>query len=75
MLRYFVFVLLLNETPSRIDTLRMRSGVRFMILAASSNDLIALASHTRRSCANVEDLAIPERISSAITAMSVMASG
>jgi hypothetical protein len=62
MVRYFVFVLLLNETPSRIETLRMRSGVRFMILAASSNDLDALASSiTRRSRANVQDLAIQWR--------------
>ena len=36
--------------PNRIATLRMRSGVRFMILAVSSKDFDALASSiTRRS--------------------------
>jgi hypothetical protein len=35
----FVFFSDLNETPNRIATLRMRSGVRSMIRAASSNDV------------------------------------
>jgi hypothetical protein len=48
---YFFFSVL-NETPSRIATLRMRSGLRFMIRAASSKDFDALASSiTRRSFA------------------------
>ncbi len=53
----FFLVVVSNETPNRIETLRMRSGVRFMILAASSNDFDALASSiTRRSSANDHDL-------------------
>jgi hypothetical protein len=36
---YFFLVAVLNDKPYRIETLRMRSGVRFMIRAASSNDL------------------------------------
>jgi hypothetical protein len=53
----FVFVSALNLTPNRIATLRMRSGVRSMIRAASSNDVFALASSiTRRLCANDQDL-------------------
>src|SRR5438105_15176218 len=53
---YFFFSVL-NETPNRIATLRMRSGVRFMIRAASSKDFDALASSiTRRSCAKDQDL-------------------
>ena len=56
---YFFLGSGLNETPNRIETLRMRSGVRFMIRAASSNDFDALASSiTRRSSANDQDLAI-----------------
>ena len=56
---YFFLVVALNDTPNRIETLRMRSGVRFMIRAASSNDFDALASWiTRRSCANDQDRAI-----------------
>jgi hypothetical protein len=47
----------LNEMPNRIATLRMRSGLRFMIRAASSKDFDALASSiTRRSFANDQDL-------------------
>src|SRR5207249_9700280 len=53
----FVFLSDLNETPNRIATLRMRSGVRFMVRAASSNDFDALASSiTRRSSAKDQDL-------------------
>jgi hypothetical protein len=53
----YVFFSVLNETPNRIATLRMRSGVRFMIRAASSKDFDALASSiTRRSSANDHDL-------------------
>jgi hypothetical protein len=53
---YFFFSVL-NETPNRIAALRMRSGVRFMIRAASSNDFDALASSiTRRSCAKDQAL-------------------
>jgi len=53
---YFFFSVL-NETPSRTATLRMRSGVRFMIRAGSSKDFDALASSiTRRSSANDHDL-------------------
>jgi hypothetical protein len=56
---YFFLVMVLNETPNRIETLRIRSGVRFMIRAASSSDTFALASSmTRRSSANDQDLAI-----------------
>src|SRR5947207_6098734 len=56
---YFFLGVLLNETPIRIETLRMRSGVRFMIRAASSNDFEDFASSmTRRSSANDHDLAI-----------------
>src|SRR6266481_2441083 len=47
----------LNETPNRTDTLRMRSGVRSMMRAASSSDFFALASSTtRRSSAKDQDL-------------------
>ena len=54
---FFFLGAVLNETPNRIETLRMRSGVRFMIRAASSNDFDALASSiTRRSSANDNDL-------------------
>jgi hypothetical protein len=57
---YFFFSVL-NETPSRIATLRMRSGLRFMIRAASSRDFDALASSiTRRSFAKDHDLGIGE---------------
>jgi hypothetical protein len=49
---YFFLTAALNETPNRTETLRMRSGVRFMIRAASSRDFDALASSiTRRSSA------------------------
>jgi hypothetical protein len=45
-----VFPVALNETPNRLETWRMRSGVRFMMRAASSNDFDAFASSiTRRS--------------------------
>src|SRR2546427_10170337 len=58
---FFFLRAVLNETPSRIATLRMRSGVRFMIRAASSKDFDALASSiTRRSSANDHDLGIGE---------------
>ena len=40
---YFFFSVL-NETASRIATLRMRSGLRFMTRAASSRDFAALES-------------------------------
>jgi hypothetical protein len=54
---FFFFAGGLNETPNRIETLRMRSGVHFMIRAAVSNDFEALASSiTRRSSANDHDL-------------------
>jgi hypothetical protein len=54
---YFFLVVVLNETPRRIAILRMRSGVRFMIPAASSSDTFALASSiTRRSSAKDQDL-------------------
>jgi hypothetical protein len=57
---YFFFSVL-NETPNRIATLRMRSGLRFMIRAASSRDFDALASSiTRRSFAKDHDLDIGE---------------
>jgi hypothetical protein len=57
---YFFFSVL-NETPSRIATLRMRSGLRFMTRAASSRDFAALESSiTRRSFAKDHDLAISE---------------
>jgi hypothetical protein len=43
--------------PNRIETLRIRSGVRFIIRAASSSDTFALASSiTRRSSAKDQDL-------------------
>jgi hypothetical protein len=42
--RAFFAVAALNETPNRIETLRIRSGLRFMIRAASSKDFDALAS-------------------------------
>jgi len=57
--RAFFVLVALNEMPNRIETLRIRSGVRFMIRATSSNDFDALASSiTRRSSANDQDLAI-----------------
>ena len=47
----------LNEIPNRIATLRMRSGVRFMMRAVCSKDFDALASSiTRRSSAKDQDL-------------------
>ena len=55
--RAFFAVAALNETPNRIETVRIRSGLRFMIRAASSKDFDALASSiTRRSSANDHDL-------------------
>jgi hypothetical protein len=54
---YFFLTSDLNETPNRIATLRMRSGVRFMIRAASTKDFDALASSIRRrSSAKDQDL-------------------
>jgi hypothetical protein len=52
-----IFTRLLNEMPNRIDLVRMRSGVRFMMRAISSSDFAALTSSIRRrSSANVHDL-------------------
>jgi hypothetical protein len=52
-------ILDLTETPSRIATLRIRSGVRFIVFAISSSVLEALASSmTRRSCLNDQPLGI-----------------
>jgi hypothetical protein len=60
---YFFLTSALNETPNRIATLRMRSGVRFMIRAASSKDFDALASSiTRRSSAKDHLPAIGEAL-------------
>src|SRR5215213_8044996 len=54
-----VFPVGFNETPKRLATWRMRSGVRFMMRAASSNDFDAFASSiTRRSSAYDQDLRI-----------------
>jgi hypothetical protein len=56
---YFFGALDLTETPSRIATLRIRSGVRFIVFAISSSVLEALASSmTRRSCLNDQPLGI-----------------
>jgi hypothetical protein len=60
---HYFFFSVLNETPNRIATLRMRSGLRFMIRAASSRDFDALASSiTRRSFAKDHDLGIGEAL-------------
>jgi hypothetical protein len=56
---YFFGALDLTETPSRIATLRIRSGARFIVFAISSSVLEALASSvTRRSCLNDQPLGI-----------------
>jgi len=56
---YFFGALDLTETQRRIATLRIRSGVRFIVFAISSSVLEALASSvTRRSCLNDQPLGI-----------------
>jgi len=46
---YFFFSVL-NETPNRNATLRMRSGVRFMIRAASSKDFFGKLDNATVMC-------------------------
>ena len=54
-----VFPFALNEMPNRLETWRMRAGVRFIMRAASSSDFDAFASSiTRRSSAYDQDLRI-----------------
>jgi len=58
--RYFFVLVALNDTPKRNEALRMRSGVRSIMRAASSSDFFALASSiTRRLWANDQDLSAP----------------